>query len=75
MSESTYALELNFTNDFDDAVIQISSSIHKNDSQFIASIQTSVAMMKNILGLQPGINQMSTFTDYEGTTYKLTLQK
>lgn len=73
MSDFDYNFELIFTNDFEQAVLDASGSPHATDPQFQQQVQGVLASVKTIMQLQPGINQMSTYTEFADTRYKLTL--
>ena len=73
MSQFDFDFELIFTNDFDQAVLDASGSPHAADPQFQQQVQDMLGSVKTILQLQPGINQMSTYLEFSGTRYKVTL--
>jgi len=73
MSGFDYDFEILFTNDFDQAVLDASGSPHAADPEFQQQVQGVLGSVKTIMLLQPGINQMSTYTEFADTRYKLTL--
>ena len=73
MSQFDFDFELIFTNEFDQAVLNASGSPNAADPQFQQQVQGVLGSVKTILQLQPGINQMSTYLEFAGTRYKVTL--
>ena len=64
--------ELQFTNAFDQSVID-SSNVPDKSGDFTVAIQAEVDKITNILKLYPGVNTMSTFTNYNSQVYKITV--
>ena len=69
--EFQYALD--FVNDFDAAVLSNSSIPEKGDAVFQQQVQDVVGNVKLILGLHPGVTTMSTYLEYNGSRYRITL--
>ena len=68
-----YNIELVFTGDFDQAVLL--NTIHYDNPEFQTLIQGVVNNIKTVLDVQTGIRQMSTFTDFDGMRYRITLHR
>lgn len=74
MSSFDFDFELNFTNNFDPAVIA-NGDIPDKEQAFVGLVNTEVLKIENVLSMYPGIKTMSSFTKYNFRTYKLTLTK
>lgn len=72
MSNLDFDFELIFTTQFDADVI-LNSDVPDKSQEFQDTIQQNVNSIKNILTLYPGINTMTTFTDYQDKKYKITV--
>ncbi|NBP01669.1 MAG: hypothetical protein EBU90_16345 [Proteobacteria bacterium] len=68
-----YNIDLVFTGDFDQTVLDNSGSPEYDNPEFQTVIRGVVSNIKTVLDVQPGIRQMSTFTDFNGIRYRITL--
>ena len=74
MATFDYDFELNFTDNFDPAVIA-ASDIPDKEEAFVGLINREVLKMEDVLKIHHGIKTMSSFAKYKFRTYKLTLTK
>lgn len=76
MSEGfDFEYELSYVNSYDPEVIEFSAVPVKDNSEFISLIESTIANMILILSLQPGVNSMSTFVNFENVRYKVNFSK
>jgi len=66
-----YDFELSFASSFDLSVLTSYSTPDSNDTNFHALIESTINSMLNVLALQPNINNMSTYVNYNGSRYKV----
>lgn len=66
-------IQLNFTGDFDPIVL--SNTAHYNNPNFQNLIHGIVKNIRMVLDAQSKIRQMSTFTDFDGMRYRITLYR
>lgn len=72
---SSFDFELSFTTIYDDTVLADSSSPDKDSSELKQLIQNAINNMQMVMQLQPGINNMTTYVDYNTLTYKVNFTK
>ena len=70
-----YNFELVFTGDFDQSVLSNSGSADQDNPDFQTLIQGIINNIKTVFDVQPGIRHMSTFTDFNGMRYRITLNR
>jgi hypothetical protein len=70
---STFDYELNFTNDYDENVIDNSSVPDKDDIDFKNEVIAKINQLKLIKQLQPGIANLSSYVDFNASRYKISL--
>lgn len=67
--------ELSFVNNFDLDVIEYSIIPEKDNGEFISLIEDTIKNISLILSLQPGVNSMATFVNFENNRYKIIFNK
>jgi hypothetical protein len=73
MSEFDYNFELCFTDSFDASVLESANIPDAANQELQHHVQSVVSSLHTILKLQPGIRQMSTYTDFNSVRYRVTL--
>jgi hypothetical protein len=66
-------IELSFEGAYDQAVV--TGTTDGGNAEFQSLVQSKVDDMLLVLRLQPGINQMASFVEFNGTTYKLNVRE
>lgn len=70
-----FQYELVFDKIFDLNVIVNSNVPNKDNTDFQSAVENNVNSMTIVLSLQPGINDFSTYLDFNNVKYKITLNK
>ena len=66
-----YDFELFFASSYDLTVLQSYTTPDSADPNFHSLIENTVNSIKTVLLLQPNINNMSTYVDYNTSRYKI----
>jgi hypothetical protein len=66
-----FDFELSFASAYDLSVLQSYATPDSTDPKFHETIETTVNSIKNILSLQPNVNNISTYVNYNGSRYKI----
>lgn len=73
MSEGfNFDYELTFVSVYDTTVLQSYNTPDVNDVVFQDLIANLVSSISSVLNIQQGVNQMSTYTNYNNSRYKIT---
>lgn len=67
-----YDFELTFVKDYDANVI-LNAEIPDKDEGFQAAVKGAVESIINVFNIYAGVHKMSSFIDYNGHKYKITL--
>ena len=74
MSSFNFDYELNFTNNFDQTVID-NSEVPDKSPAFSEAISGECSKISSILTIYPGVNAMSSMFSYGEHTYKISIRK
>lgn len=66
-----FDFELSFATSYDLTVLQSYTTPDSADTNFHSLIESTIVSIQNVLSLQPNINNMSTYVDYNGSRYKI----
>lgn len=75
MSDFTYDHILTFQGGFEQTIIDSSDSPHRDSPDFAEFVSQKVSELEFILSLQPGVNNISRYIEYEGVRYCINLTK
>jgi hypothetical protein len=66
-------IELSFVGGYDPAII--AGTAEAGNAEFESLVQSKVNDMVMVLNLQPGVNSMASYVDYNGLVYKINVRE